>query len=71
MFNSREIIQKPNSGQNLTFQSAPVTMKIRTRSPKFNQLFPTMYLCKFGQSTFTCSEDNAGKPYFGHFKVAL
>ena len=36
-----------------TFQSAGVTLKIRSTSPKSNQLFPrfpTMYLCNFGQN---------------------
>ena len=34
-------------------------------------LLPTMYLCKFGQNLSTSSEDNARKPYFGHFKVTM
>ena len=28
-----------------------------------------MYLCQFDQNPSTGSEDNAQKPYFGHFKV--
>ena len=55
-----------------TFQSAAVTLKIRSRSPKFNQLFPlpnkvSMQVCQFGQNPSTCSDDNAHKLYFGHF----
>ena len=34
-------------------------------------LLPTMYLCEFGQNTSAGSEDNAWKPYFGHFKVPM
>ena len=30
-----------------------------------------MYQCKFGQNPSTSSEDNARKPYFGHFKVPV
>ena len=45
MFNSRDTIQKPYFGQNLTFQSAPVTLKIRSRSPKSNGLFPSSQQC--------------------------
>ena len=45
MFNSRDIIQTPYFGQNLTFQSAPVTLKIRSRSPKSNQPFPSSQQC--------------------------
>ena len=33
-------MQKPSFGQNMTFQSANVTLKISSRSPKSNQLFP-------------------------------
>ena len=44
-----------------------VTLKIRSRSPK-SDLQP-MYLCKFGQNPSTGSEDNAQKPYFGHFNL--
>ena len=45
MFSSRDIIQKPYFGQNLTFQSAPVTLKIRSRSPKSNQPFLSSQQC--------------------------
>ena len=38
LFNSRDILQKPYFGQNLTFQSADVSLKIRSGSPKSNQL---------------------------------
>ena len=30
-----------------------------------------MYLCKFGQNSFTDFENNARKPYFGHFIVPV
>ena len=45
MFNSRDIVQKTYFGQNLTFQSAPVTLKIRSRSPKSDQPFPFSQKC--------------------------
>ena len=41
-----------------------VTLKMRSRSPKSNQLFPplpTMYLCKFGQNPSTGSKDIASE----------
>ena len=34
-------------------------------------LLPAMYLCKFGQDTSSGSEDNARKPYFGHYNVPV
>ena len=40
LFNSRDIIQNPYFGQNLTFQSAGVTLKIKSKSPKYNPHFP-------------------------------
>ena len=43
---------------------ANVTLKIKLRSSKFNQLFPSSQkcnLCKLGQNPFTGSEDNALK----------
>ena len=52
MFSSKYIIQNPYFGQNLTFKSADVTLKIRSGSPKSNQLLTilqTMYLCKLSQ----------------------
>ena len=36
MFNSRDIIQKTDFGQNLTFQSAPVMLKINPTPPPNN-----------------------------------
>ena len=50
-----------------TFQSIPVTMKIRSRSPKSEQLVPlsTLYICKFVQNTTKGSEDNARKKSYG------
>ena len=49
------LVQKIIHGNHIfrTIQSAAVTLKIRSRSPKSNQLFhflPTMYLCKFDQN---------------------
>ena len=56
----------------MTFQSAGVTLKIRSRSPKSTiPLLPTMYLCECDQNPLTGSEYNAQKPYFGHFKVPV
>ena len=48
-----------------------MTLKIRLRSPL--PLLPTMYmyLCRFGQNPSTGSEDNARKPYFGHFSASV
>ena len=43
LLNLRDIIQKPYFGQNMTFQSAGVTLKMKPRSSKFNQLL-TLYL---------------------------
>ena len=37
LFNSRDVIQIPYFGQNLSFQSADVKLKIRLRSQKSNQ----------------------------------
>ena len=31
----------------------------------------TVYQCKFGQNSSTGLDDNALKPYFGHFKVPM
>ena len=47
-------------------------LKIMSRSSKMLSsltLLPIMYLGKFGQNPSTGSEDNARKPYVGHFKV--
>ena len=62
----------PYFGQNMTFQSAGVTLKIRSRSLKPNQqsFLLTMYLCEFDQNTSTDSVDNAQKPHFGTFQNA-
>ena len=61
-FGSRDGVQKQNFGLNWTFQSAVVTLKIRSRSPKnlINPL-PTMYLFKFGQNQQTGSGDRVRK----------
>ena len=40
MFGSRDNVQKPYFGRNLTFQSSGVTLKIRSTSPKSSQLLP-------------------------------
>ena len=72
MYSSNDIVQKTYFGQNLTFQSAPVTLKIRSRSPKSNQPFSfSQPCCEFGQNPSTGSEDTAWKRYFRHFKVPL
>ena len=66
--------QNPSTGPKYstrTFQSASVTLRIRTRSPKILlslTLLPIMYLGKFGQNPSTGSEDNAWQPYVGHLK---
>ena len=39
--------------------------------PSIFYLFPTMYLCEFGQDPSTGSEDNTRKPYFGHFNAPV
>ena len=46
-----------------TLKKVAVTLKIKSRSPKSNQLF-TPSLCKFGQNLPTGSEDNARKTKF-------
>ena len=58
---------KHNFGQNFTFKSTCMTLKIRPRSPKSNQLFtlPTMYLFRFGQNPPTGSVE-CGKEATGH-----
>ena len=50
-------MQKPYFGQNLTFQSAGVTLKIKSRSQKST----LSALCKFSQNPLTGSEDNLWK----------
>ena len=47
MFNSRDIIQKTYFGQNLTFQSTPVTFKMRSMSPTSNLLLPSSQQCTY------------------------
>ena len=45
LFHSRDKVQKSNFGQNLTFKSAGTTLKIRSRLPESNQLFPPLQQC--------------------------
>ena len=49
MFYFIDNVQKLSFSQNWTVQSASVTLKIRSRSSKYNQLFPTprqrIYVC--------------------------
>ena len=42
-----DLLQKPYFGQNLKFQSAPVTLKIRSSSPKYDQPFPYSKQCNY------------------------
>ena len=53
MSNSSDNIQNQYFDQNLIFQSAHVTLKIRSRSTKLSYqpfpVLPSMYLCKFGK----------------------
>ena len=44
---NQEISYKLYFGQNMTFQSAGVTLKIESRSPKSNVLFPFSKQCIF------------------------
>ena len=75
------LVQSKTQGNPIfDIQSAGVTLKKRSRSPKSNQLSPSSQQCikaslvkihQFGQFPSTSSEDNAGKPYFGHSKVPM
>ena len=54
-----------------------MTLKIKSKSPKSNQLFPpfqqSIYLCEFGQNPSTGSKYSAGKfkPCFGDFRLRV
>ena len=64
------------SGQNLTFQSANVTLKIKSRSPKSNQLFLCVTMIeyiKFGQNPSFCAKmlDSCKKLKFQSANITL
>ena len=71
-----QLVQKIKHGNHIldVLKSAGVTLKIRSTSLKSNQLFPSAQQCiyaSFGQNPSSISEDNAQKPYFGHFSAPV